>query len=80
MSKDESRTEKGFLDGLIGSLADKHSQLDINFQKTNIKLPGLEQSLQIDGLVTLTVHVRELTDEEREASSKRNVVLMTSKS
>ncbi len=80
MSKDESRTEKGFLDGLIESLADKHSQLDINFQKTNIRLPGLEQSVQIDGLVTLSVHVRELTKEEREASSKRNVVLMNPKS
>lgn len=80
MSKDDSRMEKGFFDGLIESLADKHSQLDINFQKTNIKLPGLEQSVQIDGVVTLSVHVRELTDEERKASSTKNVVLMTPKS
>lgn len=80
MSKDDSRMEKGFLDGLIESLADKHSQLDINFQKTNIKLPGLEHSVQIDGLVTLTVHVRELTEEEKKASSQKNVVLMTEKS
>ncbi len=80
MSKSEARMEKGFLDGLIESLADKHSQLDINFQKTNIRLPGLEQSVQIDGLVTLSVHVRELTDEERKASSSKNVVLMTPKS
>lgn len=80
MSKDDSKMEKGFLDGLIESLGDKHSQLDINFQKTNIKLPGLEQSVQIDGLVTLTVHVRELTEEEKKASSQKNVVLMTAKS
>jgi hypothetical protein len=80
MSKDDSKMEKGFFDGLIESLADKHSQLDINFQKTNIKLPGLEQSVQIDGVVTLSVHVRELTDEERKASSTKNVVLMTPKS
>jgi hypothetical protein len=80
MSKTESRMEKGFLDGIIESLADKHSQLDINFQNTNIKLPGLEQSVQIDGLVTLSIHVRELTDEEKQASSKKNVVMMTPKS
>jgi len=80
MSKDDSKMETGFFDGLIESLADKHSQLDINFQKTNIKLPGLEQSVQIDGVVTLSVHVRELTDEERKASSTKNVVLMTPKS
>lgn len=79
MSKEESKTAKNFLEGLIESLADKHSQLDINFQNTHIKLPGMEKNLEIDGLVTLTVHLRELTDEEKRASSKKNVVLMTQK-
>ncbi|MGI0047258.1 MAG: hypothetical protein ACREBB_08730 [Nitrosotalea sp.] len=80
MSKEDSGMDTSFFEGLIESLADKHSQLDINFQKTNIKLPGIEKSVEIDGLVTLTVHVRELTEEERKASSKKNVVLMTPKS
>ena len=79
MSKENSEMDLKFFEGLIESLADKHSQLDINFQKTNIKLPGLEKTLEIDGLVTLTVHVRDLTDEEKKASSKKNVVLMTAK-
>lgn len=77
MSKENSEPEASFLECLIESLADKHSQLDINFQKTNIKLPGIEKTLEIDGLVTLSVHVRELTDEEKKASSKKNIVLMT---
>lgn len=80
MSKEDSAMDTSFFEGLIESLADKHSQLDINFQKTNIKLPGIEKSIEIDGLVTLSVHVRELTEEERKASSKKNVVLMTPKS
>ena len=79
MSNESSSKDVNIFEGLIESLADKHSQLDINFQKTNIKLPGLEKTLEIDGLVTLSVHVRELTDEEKAASSKKNVVLMTSK-
>lgn len=80
MSKEDYGTDKSFFEGLIESLGDKHSQLDINFQKTNIKLPGIEKAVEIDGLVTLTVHVRELTEEEKKASSKKNVVLMTPKS
>ncbi len=80
MSKQDSGIDAGFFEGLIESLADKHSQLDINFQKTNIKLPGIEKTLEIDGLVTLSVHVRELTEEEKKASSKKNVVLLTPKS
>ena len=79
MSKENSVTDTSFFEGLIESLADKHSQLDVHFQNTSIKLPGIEKSLEIDGLVTLSVHVRELTDEEKKASSKKNVVLMTSK-
>ncbi len=79
MSKENSGMDTNFFEGLIESLADKHSQLDINFQKTSIKLPGIEKTLEIDGLVTLSVHVRDLTDEEKKASSKKNVVLMTAK-
>ncbi len=80
MDQEDSKIDVNFFEGLIESLADKHSQLDINFQKTNIKLPGIEKTLEIDGLVTLSVHVRELTDEEKKASSKKNVVLLTPKS
>ena len=80
MSKEDSGMDANFFEGLIESLAGKHSQLDINFQKTNVKLPGIEKTLEIDGLVTLSVHVRELTEEEKRASSKKNVVLLTPKS
>ena len=79
MSKENSGMDTTFFEGLIESLADKHSQMDINFQKTHIRLPGMEKTLEIDGLVTLSVHVRELTDEEKKASMKKNVVLMTAK-
>lgn len=79
MSKENSGKEVNFLEGLIESLADKHSQLDINFQKTNIKLPGMEKTFEIDGLVTFSVHVRDLTEEEKKASTKKNVVMMTQK-
>ncbi len=79
MSKENPEKDANFFEGLIESLADKHSQLDINFQKTNIKLPGMEKSFEIEGLVTFSVHVRDLTEEEKKASSKKNVVMMTPK-
>ena len=79
MSKENSEKDAKFFEGLMESLADKHSQLDINFQKTNIRLPGMEKSFEIDGLVTFSVHVRDLTEEEKKASSKKNLVMMTPK-
>jgi hypothetical protein len=71
--------EKGLVEGLIEALADKHSQLDINFQKTTIRIPGMQISVELNGLVTLTSHIRDLTEEERQASTSKNVALMASK-
>ncbi len=79
-SSTESDTGKGFLEGLIEALANKHSQIDINFQKTAVRLPGLQQSVELNGLVTVSLHMRELTPEEKQASAQRNVAMMTAQS
>jgi hypothetical protein len=71
--------EKGLVEGLIDALADKHSQLDINFQKTNIRIPGMQVSIELNGIITLTTHLRALTEEEKQASAAKNVALMASK-
>lgn len=70
---------KGLFEGLIEALADKHSQLDINFQRTTIRIPGIQAGCELNGLVTLTVHLRELTEEEKQASAAKNVALMGTK-
>ena len=70
---------KGLIEGLVEALADKHSQLDINFQNTFIRIPGLGASIELNGLITLTSHLRDLTDEEKQASAAKNIALMASK-
>jgi hypothetical protein len=75
MAGDE--TMRGFFEGLFEALADKHSQLDINLQGMTVGLPNSGLSLRADGLITLTVHVRELTEEEKRASAEKNVVVMS---
>lgn len=77
----ESRTveevEKGIFEGLFEALADKHSQLDINLQGVNIKLPNTQMSVELNGLLTITVHLRDLTEDERKASAAKNIALMS---
>lgn len=68
--------EKGLFEGLIDALADKHSQLDLNFQRTSIRFPRTQMSVELNGVITLTVHLRDLTEEERQASAAKNVALM----
>ena len=67
------------VEGLIDALADKHSQIDINFQKTTIRIPGMQMSIELNGLITLTSHIRALTEEEKQASASKNIALMASK-
>lgn len=77
---DVVRLEKGMFEGLIEALADKHSQLDLNFQNVSVRLPGTQQiGVELNGTITLSVHMRDLTDEEKQALSARNVALTTSK-
>lgn len=78
-SKEVQGMEKGLFEGLIEALGDRHSQLDVNFQRTRISMPGSQVGLELNGVVTLTVHMRELTEDEKKASAEKSVALMSSK-
>ncbi len=67
----------GLFEGVLETLADKHSQLDISLQNLRVDLPNTRLSVEINGIVTVTAHVRDLTEDERKASSDRNIALMS---
>jgi len=76
-TKDAGEIGRGLLEGLFEALADKHSQLDINLQGLSVRLPSTQLSVELNGLVTLTVHMRDLTEDEKRASAARNVTVMS---
>jgi dihydroorotase-like cyclic amidohydrolase len=66
--------EKGLLEGLIEALANKHSQLDLNFQKVGVRVAGMQElGLELNGVISLSVHMREMTEEEKQALATKNV-------
>jgi hypothetical protein len=75
-SKSASEAGKSFVEGVLGVLSDKHSQVDLNLQRMSVKLPSLGMSVELNGLVTVTYHIRDITDEEKKASAAKNVALM----
>ena len=77
--KNAEDVERGILVNLVEALANKQSQLDINFKNATIRIPGIQARCELNGLVTVTINLRELTDEEKQASSKRNVALMAAR-
>lgn len=76
-SKGAADTEKTMIEGLLEALSDKHSQLDINLQGMSIRFPSVGISVECNGLITLTSHVRDITEDEKKASASRNVALMS---
>jgi hypothetical protein len=72
-----SDLEYGLLEGLIEALANKHSELTLNFEHTSLGIPSLHTAVEVNGTVRLSVHMRELTETERQALAQRNISMAT---
>lgn len=66
-------TNENMFEGIIEALESKQSQLDITFNRTNLRFPGTSIGLEINGTISLVVHMRELTDEEKQMLASKNV-------
>ena len=75
-SRHAAGTERSMVLEFLEALSDKHSQIDINLQGMNVKFPNTGMSVEFDGLVTITSHVRDMTDDEKKASASKNIALM----
>jgi hypothetical protein len=64
---------KGAVEGLIDSLLDRQSQLDVRLNALTLSLAGTHLALQLSGTLTVSVHMRELTDKEKTAHVAANV-------
>jgi len=64
---------KGIVEGLIGALSDKHTQLDVQLRNLTLSLGGSQLGLELNGTVTVAVHMRDLSEEERDAHIAHNI-------
>jgi len=76
--RDEPRAlgDGRMIGNLIENLANKHTQLDISFHRTSIRLPLVQEGIELTGSVTIAFHVRDLSEQEREDLAKKNPSLM----
>jgi hypothetical protein len=61
-----------FLD-LIEAISDRQGEVDIRLDHLALKLPLVPQSIELNGTITLTVHMRDLTDKEKAAHASREI-------
>lgn len=76
-SKHAAGAERSIVADFLEALSDKHSQVDINLQGMNVKFPSTGMSVEFNGLVTVTSHIRDITEDEKKASASKNVAMMT---
>lgn len=69
--------EKSLIENVLETLSDKHSQFDINLQGMSVRLPNFGMTVDLNGLVTVTCHIRDMTEDEKKASAARNIALMS---
>ncbi len=73
MTSETADVTKELVEGVIGALSDKHSQLDLRLQGLTLSLGDSRLGLQLSGSVSVTVHLRDLTDAEKEAHVAANI-------
>lgn len=73
MAEERTVVGKGAVEGLIDALVDRQSQLDVRLRDVTLSLAGTHLALQLSGTVTVSVHMRELTKEEKGAHAAANV-------
>jgi hypothetical protein len=76
-TKSVADVERHLFEGMLETLSNKHSQFDIDLQGMSVRLPNFGMTVDLNGHVTVTCHVRDMTEAEKKASAARNVALMS---
>lgn len=79
-SSKQGEIERNLFEGLITALANKQSQVDLTFNRTSVRFPGTSVGMEINGSLSLVVHMRELSDEEKQLLASKNVSNLSSNS
>ena len=73
MAEESGTISKGLVEGLITALSDKHSQLDIRLQGLTVSVGDSRLAVRLSGNVSIAIHLRDLTDAEKDAHAGANV-------
>ncbi|MCI4352575.1 MAG: hypothetical protein L3K14_04225 [Thermoplasmata archaeon] len=73
MPEKRGPSSSGMVEDLIAALSDKHTQLDLQLRSVRLNLAGTRLGLELNGVVTMTAHMRDLTEKERDAHITHNI-------
>jgi hypothetical protein len=68
-----TRSDSNLFHDMVEALAGRHGELDIRLEHLNLRLPLMNDSLELNGAISLSVHLRELTEKEKAAHVAKEV-------
>lgn len=72
-SSSGGRSESNIFHDMVEALAGRHGELDIRLEHLNLRLPLMNDSLELNGGITLSVHLRDLSEKEKAARVAKEV-------
>jgi hypothetical protein len=73
MAGDASRAGTNLFQDWMDAINNQRGQLDLRLEHVQLKLPFIPDPVELNGTVTMSFHVRELSPREREASAAKEV-------
>jgi hypothetical protein len=64
-----------FLDA-IEALADRHGEIDVRLERLTVRLPLMPEAVELNGALTVSVHLRALTEKEKAARVAKEVRIL----
>jgi len=60
----------------MSAMSNQRGEFDLRLEGVSLKLPFIPDPVEVNGLVTISFHLRELTEKERSARAAREVRLL----
>jgi hypothetical protein len=61
-----------FLD-LVEAISNRHGEMDIRLEHLTLRLPLVPEAIEVNGTISFTVHMRELTEKEKAAHASKEI-------
>jgi|GEM_PF-3018951 len=61
---------------MIEALADRQGEIDLRLEHLTLRLPLMPQAIEVNGAVSVSVHLRALTEKEKAARVAKEVRLL----
>lgn len=66
-SPPSAMADSNLFQDFVQAIADRHGELDIRLEHLSLRLPLMKESLELNGTITVSVHMRDLTEKEKQA-------------